>query len=126
MKQWSILLIEDSAADCRLFRELLREIADVEPMLQIVSLLEDALVLLQARRFDVIFLDLSLPDAFGFQALKKIIHLNLGVPVYILSGTISDELVDLAVILGASGYLAKANLSHKQIAKILAAVSTDD
>jgi DNA-binding response OmpR family regulator len=65
---YSVLLIEDSAEDQALVRKALEGVAVVS----CVETRERALELLYRRDFDMVILDLYLPDADGFELLETI------------------------------------------------------
>ena len=64
-----LLLVEDNRDDARLFAELLVEVPDGQFVLTTVGTLADALATVGTH--DVVFLDLSLPDAHGLAAVPS-------------------------------------------------------
>ena len=60
----AVLLIEDNPGDARLVREMLAEASTVQFKLAHVGRLSDGQTLLVRQKFDVILLDLSLPDGW--------------------------------------------------------------
>jgi signal transduction histidine kinase len=102
-----ILLVEDNPGDARLTQVLLAE-AGVQPadVVHVASLAE-ASTLLGAGAFDVVLLDLSLPDAHGLAGVVAMQTLCPHLPVVVLSG-LDDESVSLeALQMGAQDYLVK-------------------
>ena len=67
----SALLVEDNPADARLLREAVREAEATHINLTHVDTLEKALVRIGEQHFDVVMLDLSLPDADGIDTLLR-------------------------------------------------------
>ena len=63
------LLVEDNPADARLIREMLKEAPAGAFQLQQVARLDSALERLRQETFDVVLLDLGLPDSQGMQTL---------------------------------------------------------
>lgn len=57
---------------------------------------------------DVILLDLRMPDSNGFSALVKLRTRFPEIPVIVVSAIEDDEAVNRAIVLGASGYIAKS------------------
>jgi two-component system, NarL family, sensor histidine kinase UhpB len=103
-----ILLVEDSATDAMFTSS---ELVDSEfgPFsVTHVRLLEEALELVQARRFDAVLLDLGLPDCKGLETLqrlrKKTPH---DIPIVVLSGMEDEALRLRALREGAEDYLVK-------------------
>ncbi len=68
---------------------------------------QEALQLLSARAFDLVFLDLQMPDRDGLDLLPEIIQVAPGVPVLILTANGSLEKAVEALRLGARDYLLK-------------------
>lgn len=59
------------------------------------------------ERWDLVVLDLSLPDESGLDVLKRIRDKQQKLPVLILSMHAADQFARRAIIAGASGYLTK-------------------
>jgi CheY-like chemotaxis protein len=72
----------------------------------------------QAPRPDVIFLDLKMPGANGFDVLSWMRRQNLGVRVIVLSGSEEPQDQQKALELGAASYLVKP-ITAEQIADVL-------
>ena len=80
-----VLLVEDNPGDARLLREMLAEGYDTPVELIHAERLADALQHLQDNSFDVILLDLSLPDAHGLDTITSVCKQTLSVPIVVLS-----------------------------------------
>ncbi len=105
-----VLLVEDNATDALLLQETLADVRGVAFDLTIVERLGDALLCLQAKAFDVILLDLGLPDSSGAATFQQLLRRIPGVPVLVLTG-LEDEEVGLAALQeGAQDYLVKNQL----------------
>lgn len=101
-----VLLVEDNPGDARLVYEMfLAEKSRIET--RIVSSLKEATDLLQAMTFDVVLLDLSLPDSTGLDTLRKVLSVAPGVAVVVQTGLDDESVGDKAVELGAQSYLIK-------------------
>ncbi|MCX7592348.1 MAG: hybrid sensor histidine kinase/response regulator [Fischerella sp.] len=107
-----ILLIEDNLAEARLLQEFLKQAHKSEFTLVHVKRLRDALALLSnctstECSFDVILLDLTLPDSQGLASLTPLMDQAPSVPIVVLTNTNDDELALAAVRRGAQDYLVK-------------------
>jgi len=109
LKTINVLLVEDNPADARLVRELFVEIEASEFELSHADTLSTALDALDNYEFDVMLLDLSLPDAQGLHAVKNILQVTPQLPIVVLSGIDDADLSLQAVQAGAQDYLVKGH-----------------
>ncbi len=103
-----ILLVEDNMGDALLLRETRRDAG--EPgwfELTHVTRLEEGLVKLTTSLFDVVLLDLSLPDAHGLETLSRARAHCGGTPIVVMTGTNDETMAIRAVQEGAQDYLVK-------------------
>ncbi len=116
-----ILLIEDNPGDVRLIREMLSQgTAATQFELESISRLEDGLDLLrQGLPFDLVLLDLSLPDSKGLGSLDRIQELNPSVAIVVLSGLDDEEVAVEAVNRGAQDYLIKGQVEEQLLIRAL-------
>src|SRR5262245_34892639 len=102
-----VLLIEDDLADARLLREELSELPFVRCDIRQADRLSSALELLAARPFDVVLLDLSLPDVRGLETVRRV-HAGVPeLPIVVLTGLDDDASALSAMKEGAQDYLLK-------------------
>lgn len=96
--------------DHPLFREGLRAALESTPDVRVVAEAETtaaALEVVAAQRPDVVVMDLSLPDASGIEATKRLGQLHPGLPVLVLTTSDDDGSLLGALQAGARGYLVK-------------------
>ena len=93
-----ILIIDDEPRMCRSLRELLA-IQNYE--LNTVHSAKEAIELLNNSSFDLILLDLCLPDMNGYRVMDHISQPNLGASVIVLTGYSSEKSAIEAVRRGA-------------------------
>jgi len=105
-----VLLVEDNPGDVRLFLELLRETGAGHVKLEHVDRLCTALERLSNQAFDVVLLDLSLPDAHGLDTLVRAHAHAPSVPIVVLTGLDDQALAVKAVRAGAQDYLVKGRV----------------
>jgi DNA-binding NtrC family response regulator len=106
----SIMLIEDSAEDAQLVREMLDD-RGYDYVLKRTDRLSSGLRLLEEEFFNVVLLDLGLPDSAGFDALTQIRNQAPPLPIIILTGLSDEALAVKAISLGAQDYLVKGNFA---------------
>src|SRR5919206_605198 len=87
-----VLLIEDNPGDVRLLREALLEAGTRKFSLTVAERLEEGLTRLSEKDFDVVLLDLSLPDAEGLDTVTRAHEAAPQVPIVVLTGTDDEEL----------------------------------
>ncbi|MCP6759394.1 MAG: hybrid sensor histidine kinase/response regulator [Fischerella sp. CENA71] len=119
-----ILLIEDNLAEARLLQEFLKQAQSHEFTLLNVKRLGDALSLLSNCNeincdFDVILLDLTLPDSEGLTSLAPLMHQAPTVPIVVLTNTNDDKLALEAVRQGAQDYLVKRQVNVEVLIRAL-------
>ncbi|MDF1681676.1 response regulator transcription factor [Ponticaulis sp.] len=73
-------------------------------------------------RYDLLLLDLNIPDATGFDGLVKLKTAVGDAPVYVVSATEGGEAYARAQSLGASGYLPKSLSSEDLSAALVTAL----
>jgi signal transduction histidine kinase len=114
-----ILLIEDSLAEARLLQEFLKQAQSQEFALLHVKRLGEALKKLNECTYDVILLDLTLPDSQGLSSLPPLISQAPNVPIVVLTNTNDEELAIEAVRQGAQDYLVKRQVSVDALVRSL-------
>jgi len=118
-----ILLVDDSAEVRRSMRAMLAE------LLESVTFGEapDAAAALDAltrEAWDLVLLDLSLPDRSGFETLRHIRRLRPGVPVLVMSFNVQAEYAAATRAAGAVGYIAKGSSSDAIASAVRSALAT--
>ena len=111
-KPIEILLFEDNLGDAGLIEEMLEESEGVY-LLEVVETLEEGLVLLKDSFFDVILLDLGLPDSDGIDTLIDVHKISTKTPIIVLTGLNNEEIGIFAVKIGAQDYLIKKEIDNK-------------
>ena len=106
-----VLLIEDSRADATIVSQHLSHSEQPPFDLVVASSLGEGLKRLRSG-FDVVLLDLKLPDSEGADTLLKLRNVAPSTPVVVLSGTEDIELARRCIEWGASAFLSKAGLSR--------------
>lgn len=115
----NVLLVEDNPGDARLVREWLRDASPMGFDLIHVTCLADAINEAQARPFDAVLLDLSLPDSNGLETLKRFEAVIPESPIVVLSGLQDEALALEAVREGAQDYLVKGDEHAPTMARAL-------
>ena len=99
-----ILIIDDEPRMCQSLKELLA-IQNYE--LNTANSAKEAIEFLNNNSFDLILLDLCLPDMNGYHVMDHISQQSLGALVIVLTGYASEESAIEALRRGAYDYLKK-------------------
>jgi signal transduction histidine kinase len=113
-----VLLVEDNPVDAVLVTGLLTKLAAPRFLVTRAGTLQQSLQLLQQQRFDVILLDLMLPDSARLDTLHRVLEQAHDVPIVVLTG-LDDEATALdALRHGAQDFLIKGEgLGERLLAK---------
>jgi len=109
-------VVEDNPGDLLLVRKMLeREIFDITAAATLSSALEQLRTI-----FDIVLLDLDLPDSFGLETLRRLRGCDGSVPVIVLTGRDDQALAEEA--LGqhaAQDYMVKGKVDGALIAQAI-------
>ncbi|MCX6377490.1 MAG: response regulator, partial [Armatimonadetes bacterium] len=114
----NILVVEDNPADSRLIQETLRDVPGGGFQITVAESLSDGLRLVH-EGFDIVLLDLRLPDSEGFATFERMRESATGIPIVVLSGTEDESLAVKAVQEGAQDYLVKGRADGETLARAI-------
>ncbi|MFS0515199.1 ATP-binding protein [Nostoc sp. UIC 10607] len=130
-----ILLVEDSPSDAHLLRRIFFhadqeqwQMLHVERLSQAIDAtrensapnLDDFQIESQRQpRFDLVLLDLSLPDSIGLDTLKKFRAAVSDIPVVVLTGLDDEDLAMQALAEGAQDYLVKDQITIQRLVRAI-------
>lgn len=109
-----VLLIDDEPAQVWLVREYLAEATTKTGQviqLQNVELLADGLQQLAEKKFDVLLLDLSLPDSVGRETFQRVRQQFPALPVVVLTSLEDEDMGVQLIQAGAQDYLVKGQIN---------------
>ncbi len=116
-----LLLIEDDADDRLLMRTMLSEAKEKMGRIELfeTELLQKGITYLSQGGWDIVLLDLILPDSQGIETFERIHAKAPQVPIVILSGLDDETLAVRAVQEGAQDYIVKGEITPKGIARAI-------
>jgi DNA-binding response OmpR family regulator len=114
-----VLLIEDNDADARFISEMFKDIKTTKYEVSWAKRLDEGLKLLDDDSFDVLLLDLSLPDSIGLETFERAHEYEPELPIVILSGLDDEEVAVRAVREGAQDYLMKGEVSARLLSRAI-------
>lgn len=114
----TVLLVEDSNPDIVLIKEALKL---VWPGVQVtaVTSIRDAYEIYKKCNFDLILLDLNLPDGMGPNTVKEVRRFNRRVPIVVVTGMGTKLTVREALRLGANDVVLKSDVMRADFKNIL-------
>lgn len=115
----TILIVEDNAGDYLILKEHLQRMSmPVKKIIHAVNL-EAISSLIDNINFDIVLLDLSLPDSMGVDSVITMDRLLPKTAIVCLSGFSAEETAIESISLGAQDYLVKGDFDEKLLAKTI-------
>lgn len=124
LTEYEVLIIEDNPGDARIIEILLNDVAekhrrDIHFNVRWMNLLETGIQYIKQHHYDLVFLDLSLPDCEGMECIESVVAEARNVPVIVVSGNMNMSLYDDVLDHGAQGYIIKGDLSIDRLELLL-------
>jgi len=117
------------ADDHPLVRDGLRTVISVAfdqcELFEASSIAEAIAIVEREGDFDLVLLDLNMPDADGFSGLAQMRDRFPSVPVVIVSGAVEDGLVSASIANGAAGFIPKSLKRSAIVAAIQSILAGD-
>lgn len=118
-KPLKVLVVEDNQVDLRVIEAMLMEDEHVTGLLKTTNTLKGALEFLQEYDFDIVILDLNLPDHQGTTTIKKLNEFYPQAAIVINTGAYEAELGIDALQYGAQDFLVKGKYNGYTLIKVL-------
>ncbi len=118
-EQPKVLLVDDNEDDIVLLEDMLDDDAPGKYQIQACNRLLDALRHLSDEQFDLILLDLFLPDSQGIGTYTDERLQIFDIPIVVISGLDDEGLALEAVQAGAQDYLIKGEFSEKTLLRAM-------
>jgi two-component system, cell cycle sensor histidine kinase and response regulator CckA len=114
-----VLLVEDNPGDVLLLKEFLRDVNSTQFELTPVECLKEALQILDEQNFDIVLLDLSLPDSQGLETFVEIDRIAPLIPIVVLTGLDDETVAIRAMQEGAQDYLVKGQVDGNLLGRAI-------
>jgi EAL domain-containing protein (putative c-di-GMP-specific phosphodiesterase class I) len=114
-KKTNILLIEDNPGDARLIEVMLAETGSLLFSLEHAASLYEGIEHLEKSAFDVVLLDIGLPDGNGLDSIIEITNKVPDTPVVMMTGLDDEETAIAALRMGAQDYLVKGRIDSRSL-----------
>lgn len=118
----AVLLVEDNPGDARLIAALLEDAASygLAMSLATVDTLSGAIERLRSTAFDLVLLDLGLPESSGLETVQRLrTALQRLPPLVVLSGLNDEDVAVQALQAGAQDYLVKGRVEPSALARTI-------
>jgi len=112
-----VLLVEDEPGDAQLTQIALRQASLAGFAVTWVCSISEAQQQLAVSRFDVLLLDLSLPDSEGLETVRAARRVAKAIPIIILTGRDDTDFALKSLDAGANDYMVKGDFGHKGLAR---------
>jgi DNA-binding NtrC family response regulator len=106
-----ILVIEDNHDDYQILRRYINKSGLEAKGIQRVESISSACKAIEETRFDIILLDMSLPDSSGENTFLKIHDKAKDIPVIILTGLSDEKLINSTLQKGAQDFISKDEMN---------------
>lgn len=113
-----LLVVEDHPVYLEGLSYILQKLGDKLALTSVHSTKEAIDLLSEQADFDLVLLDLNLPDGGGLTVLRYLTEQKLCIPAVILSASEEPKDVQKAQLAGASGFISKSSNSEQIIAAI--------
>jgi CheY-like chemotaxis protein len=117
-QKYSILVVEDNPGDLLLISDYLEE-SIFEPSIESALTYREACEKIENNhnQYDVVLLDLSLPEISGEELINGIISKTKNIPVIVLTGYTDIQFGIKSLTLGVSDYLLKDEIGSQSLYK---------
>lgn len=112
-----ILLIEDNETDALMVEESLKQVGEGGFAVKRTKSLQEGLGEAVCGTYDIILLDLNLPDAIGLEGVEMCRNTASETPLLVLTGSKDEDTALRAVQLGAQDFLVKTHLQPIWLAR---------
>jgi DNA-binding NarL/FixJ family response regulator len=106
-KPQRVLLVEDDPQHAESIKAMLERVHEFDFVLEHCYKLQEGLNILENNEFDVVLLDLGLPDSAGFETFLSIHQQAPRIPIVIFTSLFDEEIALKTLNSGAQEYLFK-------------------
>lgn len=115
-----LLLVDDDAGDRKMVKLALSQFSDtINFDIETAETLSETVENLKNKNYDVVILDLGLPDSRGVDTVQKTHEANPDVPIVVLTGLANEETGLKALEKGAEDYLVKGKILEHTLVKAI-------
>lgn len=112
-----VLLVENDVVEVELLEASMRDRGMVQLHSEVATTMAEAVAVLDNAPFDVVLLDLSLPDSQGLSTVTTLLEAHPSIPVVVLTSADDDLLAAAAIEAGAQDYLVKGSVTPEVLGR---------
>jgi two-component system, cell cycle response regulator len=112
VKTFKVLLVEDMPVIAKVTEQMLKKAISNRYTSTHTTRMSQTLAALAEEEYDVILLDLNLPDSRDLETVARVIERAPDVPIIVLTASNNDELGLKAVQMGAQDFLLKGDFNY--------------
>jgi diguanylate cyclase (GGDEF)-like protein len=113
-----LLLVEDNDLDAMSITRVFQRSTVIQAQIERASSLREAIEKLDRSEFDVVLLDLGLPDSSGLESIQAIRERTTSVPIVVQTGDDRIETGFAAIEAGAQDFLSKNDLKDHLLTRL--------
>jgi len=118
MAKIRVLLLEDDISYSRLVEAALAT-SEIEFDVVVAERLEAALDALTNRGYNLVLLDLNVPDSKGLATLEAMVEVAQDIPIIVLTGQEDNEFAKQTLSIGAQRFLRKTEMSTSSLIEVM-------
>lgn len=115
----SVLLVEDNPDDAFLVTTSLQRGSRIPPDVTHVRDLAMAIEAIAMDTFDIILVDLGLPDSLGVESVRRLVANAPHSPVVVMTGLDDKEVATEAIAAGAQTFIVKGEMAPTSMVRVL-------
>ena len=109
---YSVLLVEDVPLLAKIAEQMLKKAPANRYSVTVKATLAESIAALKSADFDVVLLDLNLPDSKELATLTAVVEVAPEVPIIVLTATHGHDIGFQAIKLGAQDFLVKGDFHY--------------
>jgi|SRR5271157_390649 len=114
-----VLMIEDDPDDAKLIQYMLMEAKNYTFQVELFDRVSTGVARLDEEHFDIILLDLHLPDSYGLETVYTVVPHAKTVPIIVFTMMGDIEIATNAIRAGAQDYLVKDSVDSDKLVRAI-------
>ncbi|MCK4752237.1 MAG: PAS domain S-box protein [Planctomycetes bacterium] len=113
-----VLIVDDDKLDVTAAKRVLAKSSHLAKFSsESANSLSDAIEHIGSKEYDIVLLDLGLPDSNGIETIRNVVEVNSNIPIVVLTGLDDEETGLLAIKNGAMDYIVKGPMLDSSLVR---------